>query len=250
MPDSPQFSPFRPAPPEPPSLQRTDVHIWRASLDPPATRLESLHQLLSADELTRAARYHFEKDRRHFTSARGYLRELLSRYLGSDPREIRFSYTKYGKPSLAAGMDQQLKFNVAHSGGAALYAVTRIGEIGVDLEFIRPEFTGDEIARRFFSPAEVASLDQVPETLRHRAFFACWTRKEAFIKAKGLGLSLGLNQFDVTLQADHPVAVLRTAWDESEAKRWSLAAIDAGPDFAAAVALEAKDWQASYWQVE
>lgn len=250
LPDPSSPLPSWPPPPDQSSLETNDVHIWRASLEQSPTTVETLRQLLSPDEQSRADRYHFEKDRRHFTTARGYLRTLLGRYLGLAPHEIRFSYTEYGKPGLAPDLDQQLKFNVAHSGGLALYAFTRIGEIGIDLEHIRPEFTGDDIARRYFSQTEVASLNQLPVTARHQAFFDCWTRKEAFIKAKGLGLSLGLNQFDVTLSPEQPAALLHTRWDEAEASRWSLRAIDAGPEYAAAVALEAHDWQPSYWQVD
>lgn len=241
--------PSWPPPPDRSSLGTNDVHIWRASLEQSPATVENLRQLLSADEQSRADRFHFEKDRKHFTTARGYLRKLLGRYLEIAPAEIRFSYTEYGKPSLAPELDQRLKFNVAHSGGLSLYAFTAIGEIGIDLEHIRPEFTVDDIARRYFSAAEVDSLDQLPLAARHQAFFDCWTRKEAFIKAKGLGLSLGLNQFDVTVRPDQPAALLRTGWDLTEASRWSLASIAVGEDFAAAVAVAAHDWQPSYWEV-
>ncbi|MDQ2855223.1 MAG: 4'-phosphopantetheinyl transferase superfamily protein [Acidobacteriota bacterium] len=238
-----------PTPPEQLSLEVNDVHIWRASLEQSPATVAQLRPLLSPDEQSRADRFHFERDRRHFTTARAYLRTLLGTYLGMTPQEIRFSYTEFGKPALALELNQQLKFNLAHSGGLALYGFTRIGEIGIDLEYIRPEFTGREIADRFFSRMEVASLNQLPKTERHQAFFNCWTRKEAFIKAKGLGLSLGLDQFDVTLAPEQAAALLQTRWDEKEAARWSLMAIEAGPEYAAAVALEAHDWQPSYWEV-
>ena len=186
--------------------------------------------------------------------ARAFLRKLLGRYLAIAPAELRFAYSEYGKPQLAPDLEsnlaQQLKFNLAHSGGLALYAFTNVGEIGVDLEHIRPEFTGDDIARRFFSATEVACLDQLPATARHEAFFNCWTRKEAFIKAKGMGLSLALDQFDVTLSPNEPAALLCTRWDQNEAERWSLKAIDVGPGFVGAVAVEAHDWLTSYWQVD
>ncbi|MCU1267663.1 MAG: 4-phosphopantetheinyl transferase superfamily protein [Acidobacteria bacterium] len=242
--------PIWPAPPDQSSLATSEVQIWRASLDQSPTTVDHLRQLLAPDEQSRADRFHFEADRRHFIVARGYLRTLLGRYLGLAPQGIQFVYTKYGKPSLAMELDQHLKFNLAHSGGLALYAFTLLGEIGIDLEHIRPEFTGDDIARRFFSATEVTALDQLPVTERHQAFFDCWTRKEAFIKAKGPGLSLGLDQFDVTLSPDRPAKLLRTGWDEAEASRWSLQAIDVGPAYAAAVAIEAHDWQVSYFQVK
>lgn len=239
------------SPPDQLSLAATDVHIWRASLEQPPAVVENLRQLLAADEQARADRFHFEKDRRHFTVARAGLRKLLGRYLGMAPAEIQFTYADRGKPQLApdqaSDLEPGLKFNLAHSGGLALYAFTSIGEIGVDLEHIRPEFTGDDIARRFFSATEVACLDQLPAPSRHQAFFDCWTRKEAFIKAKGIGLSLALDQFDVTLSPDEPAALLSTRWDRNEAARWSLRAVDVGPGFVGAVALEAHDWQLNCW---
>jgi 4'-phosphopantetheinyl transferase len=241
-------TPKWPVPLEQPVLGPKDVHVWLASLGQPSAVNTYLRKLLSRDEQAKADRYHFERDRQHFTVARGRLRELLSRYLGTDPAELRFAYSEYGKPRLEPE-PSSFNFNLAHSGGFALYAFTAIGEIGVDLEFIRPEFTGDEIARRFFSPSEVACLSKLADEMRARAFFDCWARKEAVIKAKGLGLSLGLDQFDVALTPGQPAALLRTRWDETEASRWSLRAVDVGPDFAAALALEADDWQVSYWQV-
>jgi len=250
LPNPSHTFPSWPASPEQPSLESDQVHIWGASLEQPLPTVDRLREHLSPDEQARAARFHFEKDRRHFTVARGYLRTLLGRYCGLGPDEIRFSYSSYGKPRLTVELQQPIEFSLAHSGGAALYAFTRIGEIGIDLEYIRPDFIGDDIARRYFSASEVASLNLLSKPDRQKAFFACWARKEAFIKAKGLGLSLGLDQFDVALRSDQPVAILRTAWEEAEALRWSLQAIDVGPDYAAAVALEAHGWQANYWQVE
>ena len=249
LPEPNRHLPSWPPAPDQSILKPNDVHIWRASLEQSPATVETLRQFLSPDEQSRADRFHFDKHRRHFTVARGYLRTLLGRYLGLAPQEIRFSYTEYGKPALGSDLDQQVKFNLAHSGGLALYAFTRIGEIGIDVEHIRPEFTGDDIARRYFSPAEVTSLNQLPPAARHQAFFDCWTRKEAFIKAKGLGLSLSLNQFDVTLSPNVPAALLQTHWDETEAARWSLRAIAVGEEYAAAVALEAHDWQPSLWEV-
>lgn len=238
-----------PPPPDQLSLATGDVHIWRSTLEQTAPVVETLRQLLTTDEQARADRFHFEKDRRHFTVARAGLRKLLGRYLGLAPAEIEFTYAERGKPGLDPKLARDLKFNLAHSGGLALYAFTRCGEIGVDLEQIRPEVTGDDIARRFFSATEVARLSAVPAPLRHQAFFDCWTRKEAFIKAKGMGLYLALDQFDVTLSPGEPAALLITRWDLSEAARWSLRSLDVGEGFVGAVAVEAHDWQLSCWEL-
>ena len=240
-----------PSPPGQLSLPTTDVHVWRASLEQTPETVEALRQLLSPDERARADRFHFEKDRRHFVVARGVLRRLLGRYLDMAPNALRFAYADQGKPHLAAEITQQvtpLKFNLAHSGGLAVYAFTDLGEIGVDLEQINPHFTGDDIARRFFSASEIACLDQLPAEARALAFFNCWTRKEAFIKAKGMGLSLALDQFDVTLAPGQKAELLRTRWDQSEAGRWSLRPLEIGVGYVGAVAVEAHDWQLNCWE--
>ena len=227
------------------TLGAKDVHVWRVSLDQAPAVVERLRQLLSADEHARAGRFHFERDRQYFIAARGCLRVILSRYLDIPPAEIQLSYGAHGKPQLATSTAQvhPFNFNLSHSGSLALYAFTQVGEIGVDLERVRPEFTGDDIAQRFFSAGEVARLNELSAELRHEAFFNCWTRKEAFIKAVGSGLSLSLDQFDVTLGPAEPVELLRTRWDENEAARWSLKAIDVGSGYVAAVAVAGHNCQ-------
>jgi len=240
-----------PSPSEQTPLGAAAVHVWRIRLDQSPAMVESFRQLLAADERVRANRFHFEKDRRHFIVARGGLRKLLERYLGIAAADLRFAYADHGKPFLAPGTfgsRAPLKFNLAHSGSLAVYAFTSLGEIGIDLEQIKPEFTGEDIARRFFSATEVACLDQLPAAERPLAFFNCWTRKEAFIKAKGMGLSLGLDQFDVTLAPDQDAALLRTRWEESEAGRWSLRTLDIGAGYVGAVAVEAHNWQLNCWE--
>src|SRR5260370_17177542 len=231
--------------PDGPTLGTKDGHIWRGSLEKSRATIQQLRKLLSLDEQARSDRFHLERDRQHFVVARGCLRTLLARYLEIAPTKIQFSYGPHGKPRLATStsLARRLNFNLAHSGGFALYAFTQVGEIGVDLEHVRPELTGDDIARRFFSSNEVARLSQLPVGERHESFYNCWTRKEAFIKAKGIGLSLALDQFDVTLAPTEPTVLLRTRWDETEASRWSLEVIDAGPGYVAAVAVAGQDWQ-------
>lgn len=233
-------------------LGARDVHVWRASLDQAPVIVERLSQLLSDDEHVRANRFHFETDRKHFTVARGWLRLLISRYQEIPPADIQFSYGAHGKPQLATSTARvhPFNFNLAYSGAVALYAFTRVGEVGVDVELIRPDFTGDDVAQRFFSPAECACLNDLSAELRHAAFFNCWTRKEAFIKAIGIGLSLPLDQFDVTLSPAEPAKLIRTRWDDSVAARWSLKAIDVGSDYAAAVAVAGHDWHMTFSEVD
>lgn len=222
------------------SLGSDDLHVLRAYLDLPNSTAGRLRKILSPDEEARADRFHFAIDRNRFVVARARLRIILSSYLGIDPSEIRFRYGAHGKPSLAnsSAAAIELNFNMSHSGVYALYAVMRGSQIGVDLEEIRAEFAEEKLPEHFFSATEVAQLRSLLASDQLQAFFNCWTRKEAFIKAKGVGLSQALDQFSVTLAPGEPALMLETKWDEAEASRWFLESIDVGPNFAAAVAFE------------
>lgn len=187
--------------------------------------------LLSPDERQRAARFRFEQDRDRYTVCRGTLRKLLG-----VPACVSFSYGAFGKPELDRS---EVQFNVSHSRGMGMIAVTRGREVGCDIERIDPEFGSENIPERFFSPAEVAALRALPLAQQCDAFFRCWTRKEAFIKACGMGVSLALDSFDVSLGPDQPAALLRGA------DGWSLQAVDAPEGFAAAVAARGTGWTVS-----
>jgi 4'-phosphopantetheinyl transferase len=236
---------WRPAP-EALSLPRDAVHIWRAPLDGPASHVQYLWSLLSADESQRAARFVFAKDRDHFVMARGLLRVLLGRYRQQTPQHLRFAYGPQGKPALAADAGgDELSFNVSHSHGLALYAFARGRDIGVDVERIRPDVAQEKIAERFFSSREVAVLRSLPLASQAEAFFACWTRKEAFIKARGDGLALPLHQFDVSLAPGAPAALLHTAWDPHESAHWAMQDLAPASGYRAAVAVAGHVWHLS-----
>lgn len=234
-----------------PALGTGEVHVWRTALDLAPDQVQRLRESLSPDERARAARFHFERDRVRFTVARAGLRALLGRYLGLAPSAIGFAYGDHGKPHLAAPAPAgDLRFNVSHSGGVALYAVARGREVGVDVEGHRADFATAEIAEGFFSLAERRALSALPAERRCEAFFACWARKEAYIKARGLGLSLALDGFDVSLAPGEPAALLATRDDPAERHRWSLHALDPGPGLAGAVVAEGRDWTPSCWRWE
>jgi 4'-phosphopantetheinyl transferase len=236
-------------PPEDLTLSNADVHVWRACLDQAASCVQALQQTLCADELRRAARFHFPRDRRRFTVARGVLRHILGRYLRRPPAALEFRYSAYGKPALAVGLEASgVRFNVSHSHEMALFAVTCGREVGVDIEYLSREIRAEEIAERFFSARERADLHSLPAEVKHRAFFNCWTRKEAYIKAHGEGLSLPLDGFDVTLAPGEPAALLATRGDPREASRWALQALTPGPCYVAALAVEGRGWRATCWQ--
>ena len=221
------------------TLSGNEIHIWTQDLFYPADEVGFFQGLLSLDELERAGRYHFEAHRSEYIVSRGTLRALLGSYLRVSPRDLRFVYSAYGQPSLSAAESSELlNFNVSHSSGVALFAVAHARRIGIDVERVRRDFDTSEIAERYFSNAERAALRQLPQDDRHNAFFRCWTRKEAFIKALGEGLSHPLDQFDVTLTPQDPAALLATRPDASEAKRWMLWNICLPGDYAAALAAE------------
>lgn len=226
-------------------LSSNEIHVWRTSLDMDACGIHSLHQTLSKDEQQRAALFHFQKDREHFIVARGLLREILSRYLDQKPNDISFCYNQHGKPALHTHGQELLHFNISHSHGLALYAITS-RPIGVDIERIRTNFPHSEIAEKFFSPQENAMLRSLPPNLQPKAFFTCWTRKEAYIKATGKGLSIPLNQFEVSLLPG-PAVLLSIKNDIEAASHWLLQDLNPGPDYVAALAIKKHDWQLKYW---
>lgn len=231
----------------PPGLPRAEVHVWRVALDRPQL-LAGLSPILAPAERERAARYHFQKDRLHYIVARGVLRTLLSGYLKVRPEALSFGYSAYGKPFLTSPPGGDLRFNVSHSHGLALLAFARERDLGIDLEYMRPEVAGEELAERFFSASEVASLRRLPAGVQTEAFFNCWTRKEAYIKARGEGLSLPLDQFDVSLVPGEPAALLGTRVDADEASRWSMIELAPGAGFKAALVIEGGDWRLRRWQ--
>jgi 4'-phosphopantetheinyl transferase len=235
--------------PKYPHLAEGEVHVWRACLHRDEATLLELRESLSADEQERAGRFHFRRDREDFVAARGALRNILGRYAGVAPRQLRFSYDRYGKPTLSGetrcGL---LRFNASHSNGLALYAVTRGREIGIDLEFVREDFASFEIAARFFSPLEVTTLRTLPPGQRATSFFDCWTRKEAYVKARGEGLSYPLRIFAVSLVPGEPAALLWTEDDPQEAARWSIVELFPGEDYRAALAVKGEAPSLRCWR--
>lgn len=226
----------------------SEVHVWSASLDMVPEKQSQLEQILSEEERTRAARFHFQSDRNHYIVGRGLLRRILGRYLATDPIQLRFSGNAFGKPELPATQGfSDIQFNLSHSRGLVLYGITRYRKIGIDLEFIRPDFATTDIARRFFSPREVSMLRQVPPGLQSEAFFNCWTRKEAFIKARGEGLSIPLDSFDVTLVPGDAPTLLRSDHDSEASGRWTIRELHPASGYAAALAVEGKSFELKCW---
>jgi 4'-phosphopantetheinyl transferase len=228
-------------------LPDDEVHVWRAYLDQDRLTVQTFLAILSPDERERASKFYFQRDREHFMVARGALRIILSRYVNLSPRQIRFAHNRYGKPSLSREANDDLRFNISHAHGIAVYAVTRGREVGIDVEWVRKDFASLEIAERFFSPTEVSMLRALPPNLRTVAFFNCWTRKEAYIKARGEGLSQPLDRFTVSLALGAPALLLSTDDDPQEVARWSLRELTLAPEYVAALAIEGHDWRLRCW---
>jgi 4'-phosphopantetheinyl transferase len=243
-----------PSPPSTFQLASGEVHCWCASLDVPAAEAARLYETLTPDERNRSARFRFERDRQHFIVARGVLRDLLAYYLQTQPGRIDFVYNAFGKPDLSPAFGNRLTFNLSHSGGLALIAIATASSVGVDLEYIRWQPDHADIARHFFSAAEVDSLIALPRHCRAEAFFSCWTKKEAYVKACGAGLAMPLNTFSVPLTTDAartPVDLRVDSGDVARARRWSLYTIRPAPGYAGAMAIEGSGWRLSQgqWQM-
>lgn len=229
-------------PPVDVQLDSRRVDVWRVFLDLKPDPVQRMESTLSADELQRAAKFHFDKDRRRYLAAHASLRGILARYLQCKPRVLKFSANEYGKPFLP---EHSVEFNLSHSGDYALIAVARGRKVGVDIELIREDIELENLAARYFSPREVSELTALSPEQRTRGFFKCWTRKEAYIKAQGLGLSLPLDSFDVSL--GEPAALRATHPNADEAARWSLRSLEVESNYAAALAVEGDGLEVRCW---
>ena len=238
-----------PLPPAKPSLPKDELHVWVASLNRSQGQLNQFWQHLSKDEQARANRFYFDHDRAHYIVARGLLRQLLGTYLQLPAAQIEFAYGDHGKPELPPALAESgVRFNISHAQGVALLAFARQREVGVDIEQVRPLDDGEQIAERFFSANEVAVFTAVPAEQKPQAFFNCWTRKEAFIKVIGEGLSCPLDSFDVTLKPGEPAELLQVKGSREAAAHWKLENLEPATGYAGAIIAERRDWRLRCWQ--
>lgn len=232
----------------PPRLQAGELHIWKITLDRDEDQWQSLMALLSTDERIKASRYRFEQHRRRYAVGRAALRILLGGYLDRAPEALHFVYNDHGKPSLAND-DSGLRFNVSHSGEIMLAGFVLNSEIGIDIEAFRQDIDYMGIGQRWFSEQESNTLRDLPEEKRTGTFFRTWTRKEAYIKARGLGLSYSLNRFSVSLDETSP-ALLEHQDGSQETKSWQIHDIEVSSAYSAAVAMEAARWDIRHYHLE
>lgn len=223
-----------------PALAERELHVWRASLDLPPTVSQRIAKTLDEQEKKRAERFLVPQARDSFVAARGILRELLGTYLGLDAGKVTLSYGPQGKPFLSLVHNSRLCFSVSHSHGMALFVFASGHEVGVDIERVEPNRRGMEIATHFFSEEETAGLAKLPPKLAEEAFFGCWTRKEAYVKARGQGLSIPLGSFTVSLAEREQVVR-----DETGAL-WSCYALEPAAGFTGAVVAAGENWRLKY----
>jgi len=215
-----------------------DIHVTFSSLDVPRDVLGARYGILSADERSRAARYDLPAVRDRFVAGRGWLRCLLAERLRCEPADLRFGYGPHGKPYLLDAGETGLEFNLAHSGANAVCAIVCGRAVGVDIEEIRADRETDELAQRYFAVAEWKTLATLPVEQRLEAFYRCWSRKEAFIKAIGDGLTFPLDDFEVSLRPEEPPALLFVRGDPRATSRWTLHELHGPPGFAVTVAVD------------
>ncbi|HMS34190.1 MAG TPA: 4'-phosphopantetheinyl transferase superfamily protein [Ignavibacteria bacterium] len=225
------------------TISENEIHIYRFSLESTSDQIKESETVLSPDELWKAYQYKFEKDKFHYISGRALLRKLLAKYLDQAPGNITFSYSEKGKPFINGN---NIKFNLAHSGGKAVFAFTNNSEVGIDIEFMRELSDALQIAKRFFSDGEVKEFSEIIDCDIRTAFFNCWTRKEAFIKALGEGLSYPLNDFSVTLKPGEKPEVKWIKGKDAEVKKWSLFNIEVDEKYVSSLAVKAKEVSVIY----
>ncbi len=229
------------------NLEAGIVHIWKAELDADSNEIDAFWPTLSEVEKKRADRFYFQKDRTHFIKARGILRHLLSRYLSLDPKALIFDYNKFGKPYLK---NSTLHFNVSHSNGLGLFAFTQNALIGVDLEKIKKQIDFETITSRFFSQNEANLILSLDLNDRTESFYKCWTRKEAFIKAHGEGLSIPLDQFEVSILDSEDVQLKIVRWNPKAIEDWSMISFEPDKEWLGALVVKSPIQQVNFYKWE
>ena len=221
-------------------LGHDEVHLWVVPLGISAEKSRYFKSILSLDEQERAGRFRKIRDAQRYVAARGSLRSLLGGYLTIEPDRLRFAYGPSGKPGLAGEETlTSIRFSVSHSDDLALFGFARGHKIGVDVERIRPDVGVEDLAARYFSPNEFQKLRSLPADRRREAFYCGWTRKEAYLKALGEGLSFPLDHVEVSLTPNEP-AILKASGDPGVSRRWSVQHLSPAPGYIGTAAVEGR----------
>ncbi len=237
-------------PPDVYSLVKNTVHIWRVNLDQLLVNRDDFRTSLSTDEIQRAARFHFEKDRYNFMTRRAALRQLLSSYLNCEPEDVAFEYNTYGKPSLSNKFFETFDFSLSKSGKWVLFAFANEFQVGIDVEKIIANIDWMRLAQRFFSRGEQLQLFALQSEKQLQAFFSFWTRKEAFVKCHGVGLSLPLDQFSVSINPGDPPRLISMDAKVNDVQNWTIKDISLGSDYCAALAASTLDPRIKFFEMK
>lgn len=234
--------------PPPPSLELApgEVHVWQIDLDRSPAELEKLRKVLDEAELARAARYYFERDTNRFAAGRAILRKILGFYLNEEPAALTFEYGPQGKPALVGR--SSLQFNLSNSQQTALLAVTTRNRVGVDIEYQKDNVSMADLVKRFFAPSEITTFNKLPPHRQPEAFFNAWTRKEAYLKACGGGIAIGLDRVVVTFVPGEAARIVVIDGSAKEAARWSLVELKPKPGYQAALVVESPELELKCWQ--
>lgn len=231
-----------------PELEHGHIDIWRSVINLPKQQLEEFHASLSEEERARAGRFTFPDKFEEYVVTRGLLRQALAQVLGNSADSFQFDYTREKKPYLDRRFkDQQISLNVSHSHGLALVALSLDRKLGIDVEKIREDVEYEKLARRFFSEAENKEFEKY-QGEKTRAFFATWTRKEAFVKAVGKGIAYGLSEFDVNIDPDAAPRMLRSGWQEDDLNNWHMATLDCAEGYMATVISDRSEFGLRLWE--
>ena len=235
-------------PPKSLSIETGQVHVWRICLNVQDQNPNKFSHILSEDEANKAEKFHFDADRIRYTVMRVTLRIILGNYLKVAPGNLEIAHSHHGKPYLTNTIkNTDLQFNISHASNLGLIAVAIDRHIGVDLEMVQKESSIESIARRFFTPGEAELLLSLPALLQPEAFFTCWTRKEAFVKAQGEGLSIPLDQLEVSFYPNDTPKLLRVGNDPGESSQWSMFHLEPGEGYVGALVVEGKDLEVMGW---
>ncbi len=231
-------------------LNENKIYIWKINLENSKYNPGDLLQILSEDEISQADRITSPAGQNRFIIGRGYLRIILGACIKTDPGKIQYTYNSFGKPFLSPAHRNPVRFNLSNSRSTALIAVSKGYEIGIDLEYIKTNRDFERLADRYFHRRETADLMKLPRTERIEAFYNCWCRKEAYIKARGMGMAIPLDQFRVSVNPDEPPLLLSTEHDPGAYQCWGLKQISPGNDFAGAVAANLKRFTMELLEIE
>ena len=216
-------------------LTDSELHVWCAALNASPNDLAYYSSILSSDEKARAERFYFEIDRHHYIAGRGILRSLVGGYLDIKPAQIEFVYGQYGKPALR---DQTLEFNLSHSMDMALYIFSLGHKVGIDIEFTHPMPEMDKFAAEHFTPGENKLIHSLPEAQKLDTFFKIWTCKEAFLKANGFGLTIPINQVEISLDVENSAILNVGAQNKEQTQDWRLELLTPVDGYRAALAVK------------